>query len=181
MKEKLSLLVLGALLGAIPTIINSWLQAKWTSDQRTIERKLDVLRAFSAACYRGLAVSQRTLNLSDVALALSISLGSSNTPKTESDREIGNYVETELGAVQKELDQAFASYRSEMAIANALFGTSMAPGERPPLRVAIPITPLTQQDKKELERQLNDFRKAVESLQRKCEDNTTQLTSSATK
>lgn len=181
MKEKLSLLVLGALLGAMPTILNSWLQAKWTVDQRTIERKLDTLRAFSAACYRGLAVSQRTLNLSDGALALSISLGNSGTPETESDRRIVDYVETELGAVQKELDQAFVSYRSEMAIVNALFGTSMVPGERPPLRSAVPVAPLTQQDKEELQRQLKDFRKTVESLRQKCEDSTSQLTSSATK
>lgn len=181
MKEKLSLLVLGALLGAVPTIVNSWLQAMWTADQRSVERKLDVLRAFSAACYRGLAVSQRTLNLSDLALELAIARGNSADPKTESERKMADYVETELGAIQKELDQAFVAYHSEMAIANALFGTSSAPGPRPHLRSAVPITPLSPQEREEFEREVNDFRKSVESLQRKCEDSTAQFTTAVTK
>lgn len=175
MKEKLTILILGALLGAGPIIVNSWLQAKWVADERAVERKLDAIRAFSKACYRGLAVSQRSLMLADLALDLSDSRRGGGDPRARAEKNLAEHVELELGAIQRDLDEAFVDYRAEMALANVLFGTQIEPGMRPQLRVPALIGPLNPKESEDLRRQVSDFRDSVQSLQRKCEGSATLL------
>ena len=176
----MSILILGVLVGAGPIIANSWLQAKWAADERVVERKLDAIRAFSKACYRGLAVSQRALNLVDLALDLSIWRRGDGDPSALAEKNRFERVESELGAIQRDLDEAFVDYRAEMTIANVLFGTQIEPGMRPQLRAPVTIGPLSPKESEYLRRQVDNFRRSVQSLQRKCEESETLLTTALT-
>lgn len=150
---------------------------KVVADQRAVERKLDAVREFSKACYRGLAVSQRALMLADMAFDLSISRSGGGNPKAPTENTFVEHVERELVAIQRDLDEAFVAYRAEMALTNVLFGTQIEPGIRPQLRTAVPIgRPLSPQESEDFQRQVNDFRNSVQSLQRKCEHSATRLT-----
>jgi len=164
MKEKLSLIILGAIFGAGPTVFNSWLQAKWGRDQRATERKLTSIRGYSTACHQSLMLMWRAADV------IELNAERWNSDSRNNSTEV---LDRQIESLSREMEEAYVGWRVEVDVANALFGTQIETREPVTIDLAVPSGgPLTAELKKQWQKSLAEVKSQSSRYSHECSANT---------
>lgn len=159
--EKLLPVVVGALLGVVPVITNTALQARTTRSQVLLTQRLSSIREFSTACARRVQVVKSVVFLSNV---------SDRGPwAPDVERRILDRYEL----LDRELSESSVALQAQMDVANALFDTKL----RGPDESEVGQLPLTSEEiRREGNARTEIISKAIPSLAQQCLSSTQTLT-----
>ena len=106
------LVLLGALIGVVPTATNTYLASRAERERLVTQRQFDQLRAFATACQTWVALANRITSLAGQYVE--------GTDPQERGRLL-----SQIEATATEVDLASAAARAETSLANAIFGSKI--------------------------------------------------------
>lgn len=155
--EKLMLVVVGAVVGTVPVLVSTSLQARNTTRQRVVEQRLASVKDYSTACHRTIMVIGRFLMVNDMVKDLN----------TGPDSPLSAMVIRQMESVVPDLQEAFISLRGQVDYVNALFGPVI---DMP----VVAMTPFNEQQTKETIAKIDE---ALTKGPQRCADDTKLLVS----
>ncbi len=170
--KKLSLglipVMVGAVLGVVPVLVSTELQARRATQQRIVDRRLDAIRDYSSACHRVGLVGRRLLYVYEMVQ------GTILDKEFAGVEQVGKFAMDQLQTLIVETEAASQAFHAQINYTNAIFGTDLKTAPPPEMP---PIGPLTEEQKKKVSELFSNASKDLPAFFDRCSADTKMLMS----